>query len=81
MRAAKAPPPWRQYFLSYAELADAGVKLSRSQVTRLQGTGEFPKPLARTGSNACTLFFKSEVEAWVEEKRAGTKMVAPADAP
>src|SRR6478672_2241118 len=66
---AKSLPEWaKQYFYTIGELRAAGVLLSRSRLSRLQAAGQFPRPFTRFGDRA--YFVKSEVDAWVEHRRA-----------
>ena len=59
---------WQQYFYRQADLREAGVRLSRSRLCRLQGLGQFPRPFTRPGDHG--YYLKSEVDAWVAQRRA-----------
>ena len=71
-------PAWRQNFLSFAQLAEAGVRLSRSQLCRLAQRRQFPKPYMTRTNEA--LYLASEVAQWVAARRALAAQVAPAAA-
>ena len=60
---ATALPPWS--LLRAKELREI-VSLSRTQVWRLVGAGEFPKPV-RLSKNAVA-WRRDEIEAWVRQR-------------
>jgi predicted DNA-binding transcriptional regulator AlpA len=67
-------PPFPNVY-TYADLAAAGVNLSRSRLSRLQMAGEFPRPYSRPGE---AYWLKSEIDRWVANRRAGARDVTPA---
>ena len=55
-------------FLSKSEVRDK-VKLSHTQITRLEGEGEFPKRIALgTHRTSRRVWLESEIDSWMEER-------------
>jgi len=73
---AKSLPEWAaKYFYTVAQLPAAGVVLSRSRLSRLQATGQFPRPFTRFGDRA--YFVKDEIDSWVRTRREMAAEVSP----
>jgi prophage regulatory protein len=57
--------------LGFANLRTIGVPYSRQHIWRLIGAGNFPKPIKfGAGANCRCLFPKSEIQKWIEERKA-----------
>jgi predicted DNA-binding transcriptional regulator AlpA len=57
-----------QVLLSRANLAALGIKLSNSQLLRLEAVRRFPRRLRLSAASVC--WDRQEVEEWLAERRA-----------